>query len=81
MATITTDQLTRLARHLSTELAARGETLEVVRNMSGHYVAMFGTTHRNVNLGSSRNEAYNVLAALLASSEAITTTTTTTGSK
>ena len=57
------------------------ETLEVVRNMSGHYVAMFGTTHRTVNLGTSRNEAYNVLAALLASSDAITTTTTTTESK
>jgi hypothetical protein len=81
MTTISTDQLARLARHLSTELATRGETLEVVRNMSGHYVALFGVTHQTVNLGASRNEAYSVLAALLASSDAITTTTTTTESK
>jgi dihydroxyacetone kinase len=79
MATITTSELERLARHVTAELAARGETIEVVRNMAGTYVAVFGTEHRTVTLGTSKNEAYNVLAALLHATDIITTTTTTEG--
>jgi hypothetical protein len=78
MATITTSELERLARHVSAELAQRGETLEVVRNMAGVYVAVFGTDHRTVTLGASKNDAYNVLAALLHATDILTTTTTTT---
>ena len=78
MATITQNELERLARHVSTELAQRGETVEVLRNMAGVYVAVFGTDHRTIMLGASKNGAYNVLAALLQTSDILTTTTTTT---
>ena len=78
MATITTSELERLARHLSNELTARGETLEVVRNMAGHYVAVFGTDHRSLRLGAAKNDAYNTLATLLEGLDLLTTTTTTT---
>jgi len=62
--TITTSELKALADHYAATMDERGTPCEVLRNMAGHYVAVFAPIGRVVPLGANRDNAYSTLAAL-----------------
>jgi hypothetical protein len=73
---ITTAELTALAAHYCQTIQQEtGRDVEVLRNMAGKYVAVFGPVNRVVPLGSTRDACFDSLSTLLAAAEIHTTAT------
>jgi len=73
---ITTTELAALADHYcQTVQEETGRDVEILRNMAGKYVAVFGPVNRVLPLGSTRDACFDSLSTLLAAVEIHTTTT------
>lgn len=73
---ITTAELTALAEHYCrTVQQETGREVEILRNMAGKYVAIFGPVNRVLPLGATRDACFDSLSTLLAAAEIHSTTT------
>ena len=71
---ISTAELAALAEHYAATVQDHtGTACEVMRGLSGQYVAVYAPIGRTVPLGDTRDGAYATLAALLATVEHTTT--------
>ena len=67
---ITTAELTALADHYCQTIREEtGREVEILRNMAGKYVAVFGPVARIVPLGATREACFDSLTTLLAAAD------------